>query len=98
EVAPEDQGPGLVDRFKESAAYDALSREVSSLGNKVVEELSVTAHTVVLPFLINKLKELVGINQLEKSVPRSTSQSTTPPTDWSEGDRTPRQESTLGHS
>jgi len=94
-----DEGPGLVERFKETPAYDALSRELSSLGNKVVEELSTTAHVVVLPFLISKLKEFVGLDRLENSAKRTASQSTNPRTDWSEpGGPRPQREPTLGHS
>jgi hypothetical protein len=93
-----DEGPGLVERFKETPAYDVLSKEVSSLGSKVVEELSSTAKLVVIPFLLSKLKEMVGIDRLEKSMPRPVGSSTTPRTDWTEPDRTSKRESTLGHS
>ncbi len=96
--AVKDEGPGLVERFKESSAYDCLRKEVSSLGNKAVEELSSTAQLVVLPFLLSKLKEFVGIDRLEKSTPRPVGKSTTPRTDWTEPDPTPKRESTLGHS
>jgi len=43
-----DEGPGVIDKFKQSSAYESLSREVGSLGNKFVEELSTTAQLVVL--------------------------------------------------
>jgi hypothetical protein len=66
-AAQEDQGPGLMEKFKETSAYETLSKEVSSLGSKLVEELSSTAHYVVLPFLLSKFKELVGVDRLESS-------------------------------
>jgi len=58
----EPEGPGLIARFRETAAYDRLEREVSSLGNRFVEELSKTAHEVVLPALLVKLRDLIGMD------------------------------------
>jgi hypothetical protein len=60
EQAPEK--PGLFERFKETSAYDRLQTEVSTLGDRFIEELSTTAQTVVLPALFNKLKELFGVD------------------------------------
>ena len=56
------EGPGLIARFRETAAYDRLEREVSSLGSRFVEELSKTAHEVVLPALLVKLRDLIGMD------------------------------------
>ncbi|MBA2732723.1 MAG: hypothetical protein H0U54_07505 [Acidobacteria bacterium] len=56
------QKPGLYDRFKETSAYDRLQSEVSTLGERFMEELSSTAHNVVLPSLFNKVKELFGVD------------------------------------
>jgi hypothetical protein len=61
----EDQGeqkPGLLERFKGTTAYDRLQTEVSSLGDRFIDELSSTAHKVVLPALFNKIKELFGVD------------------------------------
>lgn len=58
----EPEGPGLIARFRETAAYDRLEREVSSLGSRFVEELSKTAHEVVLPALLVKLRDLIGMD------------------------------------
>jgi hypothetical protein len=76
-----DEGPGLLTRFKETSAYDRLSKEAVSLGDRVVDELASTAHAVVLPFLLNKVKEWVGLDLSEKPAsmasqqgPRSVSQ------------------------
>lgn len=61
------QKPGLYERFKETSAYDRLQTEVSTLGERFMEELSSTAHTVVLPALFNKLKELFGVDLSDKT-------------------------------
>jgi ElaB/YqjD/DUF883 family membrane-anchored ribosome-binding protein len=58
----ESKGPGLIDRFKETKAYDKLQDELSTLGERFVEELSRTAQTVVVPALLSKLKNLIGID------------------------------------
>jgi hypothetical protein len=58
----EPKGPGLIDRFKETKAYDRLSDELSTVGERVVEELSRTAQNVVVPMLLNKLKSLIGVD------------------------------------
>lgn len=58
----EPKGPGLYDRFKDTKAYDKLQGELSTLGERFVEELSRTAQTVVVPALLNKLKGLIGID------------------------------------
>jgi hypothetical protein len=55
-----DKGPGLVSRIKETRAYDRLQQEVGSLGDRLVDELSTTAHEVVLPALLRKVKEWIG--------------------------------------
>lgn len=58
----ESEGPGLFERFKETKAYDKLQEELSTIGERVVDELSRTAQTVVVPLLLNKLKSLIGID------------------------------------
>jgi ElaB/YqjD/DUF883 family membrane-anchored ribosome-binding protein len=58
----EPKGPGLIDRFKETKAYDKLQDELSTLGERFVEELSRTARNVVLPALLGKLKGLIGVD------------------------------------
>jgi hypothetical protein len=66
-TAPEEpSGPGLFERFKETPAYDRLEKEVSSLGGRLVDELSKTATEVVLPMLLKKVTELIGIDLSEK--------------------------------
>lgn len=58
----EPKGPGLIDRFKETKAYDRLQEELSTLGERALEELSRTARTVVVPALLSKLKNMIGID------------------------------------
>jgi hypothetical protein len=58
----EEQKPGLFERFKGTSAYDRLQTEVSSLGDRFIDELSTTAHKVVLPALFNKIKEMFGVD------------------------------------
>jgi ElaB/YqjD/DUF883 family membrane-anchored ribosome-binding protein len=58
----ESKGPGLLERFKGTKAYDKLQDELSTLGERALEELSRTAQTVVVPALLSKLKNLIGID------------------------------------
>jgi len=58
----EPSGPGMFERFKGTQAYEKLTNEVGTLGNRVVDELSHTAQAVVLPMLLGKVKELIGID------------------------------------
>jgi len=58
--------PGLFERFKETQAYDRLQHELGNIGNRVVDELSKTAQQVVLPILLNKLKDLIGLDLTNK--------------------------------
>jgi hypothetical protein len=58
----EPKGPGLIERFKETKAYDRLQEEVSTLGDRFIEELSKTAQAVVLPALFSKVKDLFGMD------------------------------------
>ena len=62
EEPEEPKGPGLIERFKETKAYDKLQEELASLGERALEELSRTARTVVVPALLGKLKNMIGID------------------------------------
>ena len=53
---------GVIDKFKESKAYDRLQDELSHLGDRVIQELSTTARNVVVPALLSKVKDLIGID------------------------------------
>jgi hypothetical protein len=71
----EDKKPGLFARFKETSAYDRLQAEVSSLGERFIEQLFTTAQTVVLPALFGKIKELFGVDLSNQQAQRPQSQS-----------------------
>jgi hypothetical protein len=62
EEPEEPKGPGLIERFKETKAYDKLQGELATLGERAIEELSRTAQTVVVPALLSKLKDMIGID------------------------------------
>jgi hypothetical protein len=62
EAEEEPKGPSLYTRFKETKAYDRLQEELSTLGDRALEELSRTARTVVLPALLTKLKDMIGLD------------------------------------
>ena len=62
-----DEGPGLIERFKETRAFDRLQQEVGNLGDRLVDELSTTAQAVVLPAIIKKVREWIGADLSDKS-------------------------------
>jgi len=62
-----DDGPSVLDRLRETSAYERLSKEAGALGDRLVEELSITAQQVVLPALLKKIKNLIGIDLSSKS-------------------------------
>ncbi len=62
-----DNGPGVLERFRETSAYEKLSKEAGALGDRLVEELSTTAQQVVLPALLKKIKNWIGLDLSSKS-------------------------------
>lgn len=62
-----DEGPGVLERLRETSAYEKLSKEAGALGDRFVEELSSTAQEIVLPALLNKIKSWIGIDLSDKS-------------------------------
>ncbi len=71
EAAPEK--PGLIERFKETRAYDRLQEEVSTLGDRFIDELAKVGQTVVLPALFGKIKEMFGVDLSNKQQGQSSS-------------------------
>jgi hypothetical protein len=69
-----DDSPGLIERFKETSAYDRLSKEAGSLGDRLVEELSTTAQQVVLPALLKKIKGWIGVDLSNKGTSMASEQ------------------------
>jgi ElaB/YqjD/DUF883 family membrane-anchored ribosome-binding protein len=62
EAEEEANKPSVLARFKETKAYDRLQDELGTLGERAVEELSKTARNVVLPAILGKLKDMIGID------------------------------------
>ncbi|MFN2530360.1 MAG: hypothetical protein ABR555_03580 [Pyrinomonadaceae bacterium] len=56
----EDAGPGIFERLTTTPAYDRVRHEVAGIGNNLLEELSKTAKSVVIPALIKSLKDFLG--------------------------------------
>jgi hypothetical protein len=69
-----DDGPGLLERFRETSAYDRLSQEAGALGERLVEELSSTAQKVVLPALLTKIKNWIGLDLSARTPSMATNQ------------------------
>lgn len=59
-------GPSLIERFKETKAFDRLQDEVSKLGDRFIDQLSTVGQEVVLPALFGKIKELFGVDLSDK--------------------------------
>lgn len=83
-----EDGPGMLERFRETSAYERLSKEAATLGDRLVEELSTTAHQVVLPALLNKIRNWIGLDLSDRTPSMGSKQET----------RTPSYESALGRS
>ena len=62
-----DDGPGMLERFRETSAYERLSKEAGTLGDRLVEELSTTAQQVVLPALLKNIKNWIGLDLSDKT-------------------------------
>jgi hypothetical protein len=69
-----DDGPSVLERFKETSAYERLSKEAGALGDRLVEELSTTAQQVVLPALLKQIKSWIGLDLSSKSSSKSANQ------------------------
>jgi DNA mismatch repair protein MutH len=57
----------MLERFRETSAYERLSKEAGALGDRLVEELATTAQQVVLPALLKKIKGWIGLDLSNKS-------------------------------
>ena len=65
-MAEESNKPGLIDKFKNTQAFDRLQAEVSKLGDRLMKELSRVGQEVVLPALTGKITELVGADATQQ--------------------------------
>ncbi|PYS71249.1 MAG: hypothetical protein DMF69_11050, partial [Acidobacteria bacterium] len=55
-----DDGPGLLEKLSHTQAYGRVKDEVSNVGDAFIEELGKTAKLVVLPALMNSVKNFIG--------------------------------------
>lgn len=55
-----DTGPGFFDKVASSQAFGRVKDEAGNLGDAVVQELSNTAKSVVIPALITSLRNFIG--------------------------------------
>lgn len=71
---PLDEGagkPGLIEKFKNTQAFDRLQEELSSLGDRLLKELSRAGREVVLPAMTAKLKSLLGAEDAPDEQPEN---------------------------
>lgn len=55
-----DSGPSFFKKVANTPAFERVKQEAGNIGDAVVEELSKTAKTVVLPALITSLRNFIG--------------------------------------
>ena len=55
-----DEGPGFFEKLTATPAYQKVKHEAGNLGDAVVQEISNTAKTVVLPALMTSLRNFIG--------------------------------------
>jgi len=55
-----DEGPGFLEKLTSTPAYQKVKNEAGNLGDAVVQEISKTAKTVVLPALMTSLRNFIG--------------------------------------
>ena len=55
-----DSGPSFFQKVANTPAFERVRQEAGNIGDAVVEELSKTAKTVVLPALITSLRNFIG--------------------------------------
>ena len=73
----QDTGPSFFQKVAQTPAFEKVRDEAGNIGDAIVQELSKTAKTVVLPALITSLRNFIGdhLPNVEKqpSQPRSSS-------------------------
>ncbi len=77
-----DTGPSFFQKVAHTPAFERVRDEAGNIGDAVVQELSKTAKTVVLPALITSLRNFIGDHlpnaEKQPSQPRSSSASYQP--------------------
>ena len=71
----------MLERLRETSAYERLSKEAGAIGDRLVEELSTTAQQVVLPALLKKVKSWIGLD-LSNKTPSMGSKHEAPPASY----------------
>ena len=56
----DDEGPGFFEKLTSTQAYHKVKEEASHFGDALVQEVSKTAKTVVLPALMTSLRNFIG--------------------------------------
>ncbi|HEU4507190.1 MAG TPA: hypothetical protein VFR78_03060 [Pyrinomonadaceae bacterium] len=68
-----DSGPSLFQKVANTPAFERVKEEAGNIGNAVVQELSNTAKTVVLPALITSLRNFIGDRLPNANAPQRSS-------------------------
>jgi len=85
----EDEGPGFFEKLTSTPAYHKVKEEAAHFGDALVQEVSKTAKTVVLPALMTSLRNFIG-----EYLPNTRTDTTT----QSAGSSSMRPESDRAHS
>jgi hypothetical protein len=72
----QDSGPSIFQKIANTQAFDRVSKEAGNIGEAVVQELSKTAKTLVLPALMTSLRNFIG-GYLPNAQPRTAEARTT---------------------
>lgn len=70
----QDSGPGFFQKVAGTHAFERVKDEAGNIGDAVVQELSKTAKTVVLPALITSLRNFIGDHLPNAGTQRSSSE------------------------
>jgi hypothetical protein len=73
-----DTGPNIFQKIANTQAFDRVRNEAGNIGEAVVQELSKTAKTVVLPALMTSLRNFIG-DYLPNANANAETRSTTQP-------------------
>ena len=82
----EDKGPGFMERLSHSAVYGRVRDEVGNVGDSLIQELTKTAKTMVVPAIIVSLKKFLGQHLPESDTSSRSSFQSKPEQTWSKDD------------
>ena len=71
-----DDGPNFFQKIANTHAFERVKDEAGNIGDAIVQELSKTAKTVVLPALMTSLRNFIGdyLPNAEKRPPQAQAQ------------------------